>query len=87
MTTITIAGNDSYKGAVAAVYRLNSELKGSIIIQTRVRTVSNFNKENEQARILPRLYLTSFAYGVDKVFGTNSVHASWIPPTAKTTSA
>lgn len=68
MTTITIAGNDSYKGAVAAVYRLNSELKGSIIIQTRVRTVSNFNKENEQARILPRLYLTSFAYGVDKVF-------------------
>lgn len=71
MIPITYAGNDKYRGVVAALYQLNSDLKGNIIIQTRVRTQRYVDKEAEQARRLARFYLTSFAYGIDKVFWYN----------------
>lgn len=71
MMPITYAGNDKYRGVVAALYQLNSDLKGNIIIQTRVSTQRYVDKEVEQARHLARFYLTSLAYGIDKVFWYN----------------
>lgn len=68
MIPITYAGNDQFMGVVAAIYKLNSDLKGNIIIQTRLRTQRYVDKESEQARRIARFYLTSFAYGIDKVF-------------------
>lgn len=68
MTAISFAGNNDYQGIVAALYQLNSNLKGNIIVQTRLRTQRYVNKEMEQARRVARIYLISFAYGVDKVF-------------------
>jgi hypothetical protein len=71
MIPITFAGNDKYQGVVAALYQLNSNLKGNIIIQTRLNTTRFLNRENEQARRIARFYLTSFAYGINKVFWYN----------------
>lgn len=71
MTAISLAGNNNYQGVVAALYQLDSDLKGNIIVQTRVRTQRYVNKEMEQARRVARIYLISFAYGVDKVFWYN----------------
>jgi hypothetical protein len=68
MIPITYAGNAAYTGVVAALYKLNSDLKGNIIVQTRLRTQSYFNREAEQARRIARMHLIAFAYGVDKVF-------------------
>jgi len=68
MIPITYAGNEKYMGVVAALYKLNSDLKGNIIIQTRLNTQRYVDKEQEQARRVARFYLTSFAYGIDKVF-------------------
>lgn len=68
MTPITYAGNEKYKGVVAALYQLNSDLKGNIIIQTRMGIQKLFDKESEQARRVARIHLIAFAYGVDKVF-------------------
>lgn len=68
MTAISLAGNNNYQGVVAALYQLDSDLKGNIIVQTRVRTQRYVNKEMEQARRVARIYLISFAYDVDKVF-------------------
>lgn len=63
-----VYGNDiQYKGAVAACYKLNSDLKGNIIIQTRPNH-STYVTEDLQASRLPRAYLLSYAMGVDKVF-------------------
>lgn len=64
------AGNDIYSGCVAGLYKLNSDLKGNIIFQTRI-CYETGGSEAEQARRLPRIYLISFAYGVDKVFWYN----------------
>lgn len=71
MVPITFAGNNKYKGVVAALYQLNSDLKGNIIIQTRENTQRFINRELEQARRIARYYLTSFAYGVDRIFWYN----------------
>ena len=68
MIPITYAGNDKYMGVVAALYKLDSDLKGNIIIQTRLHTQRYVDKEQEQARRVARFYLTSFAYGIDNVF-------------------
>ena len=68
MTPISFAGNDKYKGVVAALYQLDSNLKGNIIIQTRMGTQRIIDKETEQARRVARIHLISYAYGVDKVF-------------------
>lgn len=65
------AGNASFKGVVAALYKLNSDLKGNIIVQTRQEGKENFISEETQAKRLPRTCLTAFAYGVEKVFWYN----------------
>lgn len=68
MTPITYAGDDNYKGVVAALYQLKSDLKGNVIIQTRMGTQRLADLEDEQARRVARIHLIAFAYGVDKVF-------------------
>ena len=54
------------KVVVAACYRLNSDLKGNIIIQTRPN-LSSCVPEHLQSSRIPRVYLLSYAMGVDKV--------------------
>lgn len=66
MIPIVYAEDVEYKGVVAACYRLNSDLKGNIIIQTR-RNHSVYVSESQQAARLPRNLLLSYAIGVDKV--------------------
>ena len=68
MTPITYAGDNNYKGVVAALYQLNSDLKGNIIIQTRIGSKAYTNLEDEQARSVARFHIMAFAYGIDKVF-------------------
>ena len=59
--------DEGFSSPVAVCYKLNSDLKGNIIIQARN---NNGNKISEslQAVRYPRLYLLSFAAGIDKVF-------------------
>lgn len=63
-----IEGKDSsYTGIVAACYKLDSDLKGNIIIQTRPNHSVRISEDLQGSRI-PRLYLISYAVGIDKVF-------------------
>lgn len=62
-----VYGTDvKYTGIVAACYRLNSDLKGNVIIQTR-QNHSQCVSERLQASRIPRLLLISYAMGIDKV--------------------
>ena len=65
MISISLAGDSIYKGVTAALYQLNSDLKGNVIIQTRMSTQRLIDREDEQARRGARIYLIAF---VDKVF-------------------
>ena len=67
MMTIVEGTDGQYSGPVAACYKLNSSLKGNVIIQTRPK-LSNRVSESLQAARMPRLYILSYALGVDKVF-------------------
>lgn len=58
--------NGRYRMPIAALYQLNSDLKGNIIVAVDSRTDSV--TEKEQARRLPRQLLLAFAEGVEKVF-------------------
>lgn len=64
------AGDGNYSGTVVALYRLNSDLKGNVIVQTRLSNTANISEES-QAKRLPRTFLLAFSYGVDKVFWYN----------------
>lgn len=59
--------DESFSSPVAVCYKLNSDLKGNIIIQAR-RNWGYKVSESLQAIRYPRLFLLSFAAGVDKVF-------------------
>ena len=65
------AGTAHLRYPIAGIYKLNSDLKGNIIFQTRMYAKISSDKEAEQARRVPRLYLIAFSYGVDKVFWYN----------------
>lgn len=65
------AGSSDYRGCIAGIYRFDSDLHGNIIFQTRVGGYFTQNSEMEQARRLARIFLISFAYGVEKVFWYN----------------
>lgn len=73
---IVEAGDDTYDGVIAAIYKLNSDLKGNVIVFTdadKMETVS----EEKQGEMLPRTYLVSLASGVDKVFWYNFRSGEW----------
>ncbi len=65
------AGTPHVSGIVAGIYRLNSELKGNIVFQTRMYFNPPADKEAEQARRIARTHIISFALGVDRVFWYN----------------
>ena len=65
------AGTKNVKGMVAGIYRLNSELKGNIVFQTRMYFNPPADKENDQARRVARTYIIALCHGVDRVFWYN----------------
>ena len=67
---IILAGNDSYTGTVAALYKLNSDLKGNVIVCT-TRAATETVPEKQQAEMLPRTYLIALANGVERIFWYN----------------
>ena len=70
LTPILSAGNDSYMGTVLGWYKLNSNLKGNVIIHTGIETDTSVS-EDIQAERLPRMYLTALSQGVEKIFWYN----------------
>ena len=72
LITLISAGTERIKGAVAGIYKLNSDdLAGNIIFQTRMYAHPIPDKEEEQARRVARIYLLAFSYGIDRVFWYN----------------
>lgn len=59
--------DDGYSAPVAVCYKLDSELKGNVIIQARNNLGYKISEDLNAIRY-PRLFLLSFAVGVDKVF-------------------
>ena len=64
---IVEAGTDTYRGVTAALYQLNSDLKGNIIVCTNP-IITEAVPESRQAELLPRTFLTAFACGIQRVF-------------------
>lgn len=71
LITIVEAGDGRFKGCVAGIYKLNSDLTGNVIFQTREGLSGYYKEDLEQARRLPRIFMLSFACGIDKVFWYN----------------
>ena len=72
LITLISAGTERIKGAVAGIYKLNSDdLAGNIVFQTRMYGHPIPDKEDEQARRVARIYLLAFSYGIDRVFWYN----------------
>ncbi len=67
MTQIIWGEKNGYKGCVAALYQLNSDLKGNVIA-IAFKQISSGVSETVQAEILPRAYLLAFQAGVKKIF-------------------
>lgn len=63
------AANANYRGTVVGLYRMNSDLKGNIIVCT---PSTEFRISEElQAELLPRTYLIALAHGVQRIFWYN----------------
>lgn len=58
-------GEGGFKGSILGIYKLNSDLKGNVIVSLQKRETVT---ENYQAQLLPRTYLLSLANGVDRIF-------------------
>lgn len=72
LITLISAGTERIKGAVAGIYKLNSDdLHGNIVFQSRMYGHPIPDKEEEQARRVARIYLLAFSYGIDRVFWYN----------------
>lgn len=64
------ASKDNYTGVAAAAYRLNSNLKGGLIVSTPGPDFRGILPDR-QAYILPRAYLLAFQAGVEAMFWYN----------------
>jgi hypothetical protein len=64
------AAEGDYAGTAAAVFDLNSDLKGAVIVSTLFRDFRGV-PENKQAAILPRAYLIALHSGVECMFWYN----------------
>lgn len=71
LVPLITAGNDKFEGVVAGIYKLDSDLKGNVIFQTRLDREPNLRGDREQARRLARIFLMSYAFGIEKVFWYN----------------
>jgi len=66
MIPLITVDSDTYRGAVAAVYDLDSDLTGGVIVSSFFARPGI--AEEELGRLVPRVYLTCFQAGVEKVF-------------------
>ena len=73
---IVAAGTDRYTGTVAALYKLNSDLKGNIIVCTTL-AVTETVPEERQAEFLPRTWLVALANGVERVYWYSFRSTGW----------
>lgn len=64
------AGNDKFHGMVAALYRLDSDLQGNVIVYTGTAG-TEVTTETAQAEMLGRLYLIALSEGVERIFWFN----------------
>lgn len=71
LLSLVTAGTEHRQETVAGIYRLNSDLKGNIVFQTRMYAHPLPDKEAEQARRVARVYLLALAHGVERVFWYN----------------
>lgn len=67
MIPIVYGYDDGFSAPVAVCYKLDSDLKGNVIIQARNNLGYKISEDLDAIRY-PRLFLLSFAVGVDKVF-------------------
>ncbi len=68
--------NGEFRLPVAALYRLDSDLKGNIVITVDDGGTDSVS-ETEQAERLPREYLTALGSGADKVFNYRFRAGEW----------
>ena len=64
------ASESNYTGICAAVFDLNSELSGAVIVTSLMMDFKGISEE-KQASILPRAYMISLQNGIDKMFWYN----------------
>ena len=67
---IVQAAQGEYTGTVAAVIDYNSDLSGAVILSSLDVNAKGVT-ENQQAEVLPRLYMISMQYGIDAIFWYN----------------
>lgn len=70
MTPVVLAGDEGFSAPVIAVYELDSDLHGNIVVCTQME-VNDCVSQATQAENLPRTYLLAFASGIDRVFWYN----------------
>lgn len=63
---LVVGGDANFQGALAAIYRFNSNLKGNIIASTSTNIFGVSRKT--QGMLLSRSYINAFACGVERVF-------------------
>lgn len=63
---IPLIMSEDGKNVISGIYRFDSDLKGNIIVNSEIGAKGISNRA--QAERLPRIYLMSFAAGVEKVF-------------------
>ena len=68
--------NGDYRMPVAALYRLDSDLRGNIIVAVDAAGTDSVTEE-EQAQLLPREYLLALSEGVQKVFNYRFRAGEW----------
>lgn len=69
------AGTEQYKGTVFALYKLNSDLKGNVIVNTS--RVAGRTSEARQAEFLSRTYIVALSCGVERIFWYNFRAMEW----------
>ena len=62
------AGNARQKGAKSAIYQLNSDRKGNVIVNLDWHPLPQLVSEETQAAFLPRTALIAFSRGVERFF-------------------
>ncbi|MBS1371960.1 MAG: hypothetical protein HPZ91_18595 [Lentisphaeria bacterium] len=76
MIPIVCGVNGGYKAPVAALYRLDSDLTGNLIVCADPSGTDSVTEE-EQAQLLPREYLLALSEGVEKVFNYRFRAGEW----------
>ena len=61
------SGTDNFKGAVMGIYKLNSDLKGNVVVCLDKLDYDSVS-EQTQAEFLTRTYLCALSSGVEKIF-------------------